>query len=814
MDPLRPKSGISSRPLDSPAPSASSRPKVQQLKPQALANRPSTPATLDSPAPGESSRPKVQQLKPQALTNRPTTSAILVSARQKGNPILSHIKLVPWEYADIPADYVVGTTTCAMFLSLKYHRLHPEYIYARVKQLAGKYNLRLVLVMVDIPNHEDNLRELSKTSIINNLTLILCWSAPEAAHYLELYKSSENAQPTAIRAKQAQSYKESLVEFVTVPRSINKSDTASLISTFGSLQNAINAQPEQISAVPGWGEKKVQQWCHAVREDFRVESAKRASAPAIKPRARLPAVNVDDKNDQDIDEEDEEEAILPNTNTVWRERRAFAYYFECAASSIGGGLDVDFWRTTVPQVCRYEPAVWDAIITISALFECPQQSSGPMLQRRDNPISLAKNNPDALGWYSRSVSAVRQRIEQGSIDLFVGLISCVLFICIEAIQGNADGALQLYRQGVQLITALRSQIASSATSKASLLEDTIIPVFIRLGTFALAVRGAPVTALLQDTEHFSTERFDSLKSAREAIGLLAVEIPLFEATCTKHLHGAHVYHLPGEFNTILSSLATRLRNWHTAFDKLMTSLRAKDLLSPQEIGISALLLSCHEMLHVMLETCTSSSLMQFDAYLPNFRNIVEQSAIAPKASVRSDGTQPPFTFDINIGLPLWFTSLRCREPRIRRAALALLRQAPSVQGFYQCHIWAAVGQIIMELEESQAMEMNAAHHPPHLGVLESTKEPIPSSELAASSYCARADMEPRIPTALLIPEEVRIGPISAFRPIDGFPPGITEADIAKWNRGPDQFFLGVSRIDRGLTGDASRMVYQYVPLDF
>ncbi|KAJ5790396.1 uncharacterized protein N7518_007407 [Penicillium psychrosexuale] len=507
-------------------------------------------------------------------------------------------------------------------------------------------------------------------------------------------------------------------------------------------------------------------------------------------------------------------SLSANTNTVWRERRAFAYYFECAASSIGGGLDVDFWRTAVPQVCRYEPAVWDAIITISALFECPQQFSGPMLQRRDNPISLAKNNPDALGWYSRSVSAVRQRIEQGSIDLFVGLISCVLFICIEAIQGNADGALQLYRQGVQLITALRSQIASGAASKASLLEDTIIPVFIRLGTFALAVRGAPVTALLQDTEHFSTERFDSLKSAREAIGLLAVEIPLFEATCTKHLLQAHVYHLPGEFNTILSSLASRLKNWHTAFDKLKTSLRAKDLFSPQEIGISALLLSYHEMLHVMLETCTSSSLMQFDTYLPNFQNIVEQSAIAPKASVRSDGTQPPFTFDINIGLPLWFTSLRCREPRTRRAALALLREAPSVQGFYQCYIWAAVGQIIMELEESHAMGMNAAHHPPKSSALESSNGPVHSPELAASSYCAHADMGPRIPTALFIPEEVRIGPISAFRPIDGFPPGTTEADIAKWNRGPDQVFLGFSRNDRGLTGDASRMVYQYVPLDF
>ncbi|GKZ29443.1 ssDNA endonuclease and repair protein rad10 [Aspergillus brasiliensis] len=218
---------------------------------------------------------KVQQPKPQALPSRSGPSAILVSTRQKGNPILNHIKLMPWEYADIPADYVVGSTTCALFLSLKYHRLHPEYIYSRIRLIAGKYLLRVILIIVDIPNHEESLKELSKTSIVNNMTLILCWSAPEAAHYLELFKSSENSQPTAIRTQQAQSYKESLVEFVTTPRSINKSDAASLISTFGSLQNAVNAQPEQISAVPGWGDKKVKQWCTTVREGFRAESAKR-----------------------------------------------------------------------------------------------------------------------------------------------------------------------------------------------------------------------------------------------------------------------------------------------------------------------------------------------------------------------------------------------------------------------------------------------------------------------------------------------------------------------------------------------------------
>lgn len=250
------KNNTSSRPTPSSATTAAGRNAVPEPRPS-----------------------KVEQPKPQALPNRAAPSAVLVSARQKGNPILNHIRLLPWEYADIPADYVIGNTTCALFLSLKYHRLHPEYIYTRVKALRGKYNLRILLTMVDISNHEDCLRELSKTSMVKNLTLILCWSAAEAAHYLELYKSSENAQPNAIRSQQAQSYEESLVEFITAPRSINKSDAASLISTFGSLQNAVNAQPEQISLVPGWGEKKVQQWCAAVKEDFRIrKTAKRGVA--------------------------------------------------------------------------------------------------------------------------------------------------------------------------------------------------------------------------------------------------------------------------------------------------------------------------------------------------------------------------------------------------------------------------------------------------------------------------------------------------------------------------------------------------------
>ena len=217
--------------------------------------------------------PKIQQPKPQALPSRSAPSAILVSTRQKGNPILNNIRSLPWEYGDIPADYVLGATTCALFLSLKYHRLHPEYIYSRIRALGHKYNLRVLLTMVDIQNHEESLKELSKTSLINNLTLILCWSAQEAGRYLELYKSFEHASPTSIRAHQATSYSEKLVEFITVPRSINKTDALSLVSAFGSVRAAVNARPEEIGEITGWGEKKVQRWVGTVREPFRVRKA-------------------------------------------------------------------------------------------------------------------------------------------------------------------------------------------------------------------------------------------------------------------------------------------------------------------------------------------------------------------------------------------------------------------------------------------------------------------------------------------------------------------------------------------------------------
>lgn len=74
-----------------------------------------TPQRLDN-APPQTTGGKVVQPTPQALPQKQTASTILVSPRQRGNPILTCIRSMPWEYSDIPADYVLGLTTSALFL--------------------------------------------------------------------------------------------------------------------------------------------------------------------------------------------------------------------------------------------------------------------------------------------------------------------------------------------------------------------------------------------------------------------------------------------------------------------------------------------------------------------------------------------------------------------------------------------------------------------------------------------------------------------------------------------------------------------------
>lgn len=199
-------------------------------------------------------------------------NAILVNSTQDGNPILQAIKTVPWEYADIQPDFVIGATSCAVFLSLKYHRLHPEYIYNRIRNLGKQYVLRVMLVLCDIDNHKESLRELTKTCVVSDFTLIVAWTPMEAGRYLESFKSLETAPAKEIKGQVSTVYSDQLVDCLTSIRAVNKNDAYSLIGNFGSLKNAFNATTDELTAIGGWGPQKVKNFMNVITLPFTIKS--------------------------------------------------------------------------------------------------------------------------------------------------------------------------------------------------------------------------------------------------------------------------------------------------------------------------------------------------------------------------------------------------------------------------------------------------------------------------------------------------------------------------------------------------------------
>ncbi|CCH45376.1 DNA excision repair protein [Wickerhamomyces ciferrii] len=121
--------------------------------------------------------------------NIPKPSSISVNKSQTGNPLLQNITNVNWNYVESRNiyDYLIKNRQI-IFLSLKYHKLHPEYIQNKMKPLMKKD--AILLTVVDIENSESILKELNRICLYNEFTLLLAFNFEQAAKYLTYMATS------------------------------------------------------------------------------------------------------------------------------------------------------------------------------------------------------------------------------------------------------------------------------------------------------------------------------------------------------------------------------------------------------------------------------------------------------------------------------------------------------------------------------------------------------------------------------------------------------------------------------------------------
>ncbi|WVW79555.1 hypothetical protein I302_101524 [Kwoniella bestiolae CBS 10118] len=253
--------------------------------------------------------------------NRPAAgkNSIIYNSVQKRNPVLGSIKNVSVEIGDIVADYQVGAHNGVLFLSLKYHRLHPEYIHQRIEKMKGNYNLRIILVLCDVAEHQQSLREINKIAIINEYTVFVAWSNEEIAQYLTCFKSFEHKSADSLKERVQQTYHDQLQHVLTSGRKVNKTDADNLAAQFGSFAN-ISRQPSKIlSNVKGLGATKVTSLVDAFNKPFLVGGLKTVSTASEKDvsnengKTTITEVQEEEIGSPDwpAEEEEEEEENVP-----------------------------------------------------------------------------------------------------------------------------------------------------------------------------------------------------------------------------------------------------------------------------------------------------------------------------------------------------------------------------------------------------------------------------------------------------------------------------------------------------------------------
>ncbi|CAN1124320.1 DNA excision repair protein ERCC-1 [Linum perenne] len=208
-----------------------------------------------------------------------TRNSILVSHRQKGNPLLKHIRNVRWTFADVVGDYVLGQSSCALYLRFSSESfIDSDAAYSSLPSVAsgvlvlsnkgtrkelqasscsmpcrcGEWDCtRIILQLYEIQHHKRTLNrvqvavrtfqadvtkpllEVTKTALLHDCTLLCAWSLEECGRYLETIKMYENKSADLIQGQMDTDYLSRLQHALTSVRRVNKTDVVTLGSTFG-----------------------------------------------------------------------------------------------------------------------------------------------------------------------------------------------------------------------------------------------------------------------------------------------------------------------------------------------------------------------------------------------------------------------------------------------------------------------------------------------------------------------------------------------------------------------------------------------------
>lgn len=418
-----------------------------------------------------------------------------------------------------------------------------------------------------------------------------------------------------------------------------------------------------------------------------------------------------------------------------QDRRCLHYFHQRCIKDLAGLVDTDFWNRYVLQMSTCRPAAQHAILALSAQHEAFLTLSSEQRQLQGDAYSL--------GHYNKAIKGLYNIVDHGLQNLAAmeeTLVICLLFIVFEVLNENYPLALKHLEGGLQILSGCDPS-AKSVWGHAGedLSTSALAKAYGRLDIQASTYLGnrnpQPVPAAVSIICSNSPVRklFDQpnlvfiyIEEARDALNTHITAVYHFMRSPTQSLQSypglsrLRVMDLRYEpllsrppNDSLFTSIFTEqtiylaaLRRWACSFESFLHQSNsrnscAKGARAGVTGGEEAVLWISYLVVYITLSTCLEPDESSYDTFQLQFERIVEQAEFILKPCI--DGTlakRKRFSLEMNVIQPLYFTSLKCRDSKLRHHAISLL-QMSGQEGVWDGKMLGIVAKYVAEHEERQ-----------------------------------------------------------------------------------------------------------------
>jgi hypothetical protein len=321
----------------------------------------------------------------------------------------------------------------------------------------------------------------------------------------------------------------------------------------------------------------------------------------------------------------------------------------------------------------------------------------------------------ALEQYTKAIQSFRQQlVNPRNSDYDCLLVTCLLFVCLEMLRSSTSSVLDHIQGGMQIL--IRQQKDKIKQVNPGSIDQELCHAFHRL-SIQLPLFGRPVIPFHVRTEtELAPEQplvFDNIAQARDQMTILMNRgLGLIRSIGIDRI-------LPSEEVNQQQmheqrALTRAFHKWKMAFTTMMQkpakSVEISDARAPL-----ALQINYHTSITWIL-SCLARNETVYDEHSASFEASVNaaEKILAISAQAAKSSSPEIFSLDAEVVPAIYWTAMRCREPNIRRRAMAILSNYPTKEGMWgHGERQYQIAKLLLEIEERPRLHLPVEERIPH-----------------------------------------------------------------------------------------------------